>query len=151
MICMHSAIQLICVCNSPSDYFDSSDSRIFFNSHYSEIFYVFHDVFCMVEANLKTKGQYFLNKFYQTLAICTDIGHNIAVVWLRSAHFSLVVIEMTAFVHNSLYVDCSSGNELQSIKTDSVAITQNAPSLFSVYFYQATNHKEKTSIRFSSF
>ena len=56
-ICMQRAIELICLCIFPSDYFDSSDSRIFFNSHYSEIFYVFHDVFSMVEANLKTKGQ----------------------------------------------------------------------------------------------
>lgn len=56
-ICMQLAIQLICLCTSPSDYFDSSDSRIFFNSHYSEIFYVFQDVFSTVEANLKTKGQ----------------------------------------------------------------------------------------------
>ena len=56
---MHSVIQLIYVCNFPSDYSDPSDSRIFFKSHYSEIFYVFHDVFSMVETNLKTKGQYF--------------------------------------------------------------------------------------------
>lgn len=38
------------------DVFDASDSRIFFKSHYSEIFYIFHDVFSIVETNLKTRG-----------------------------------------------------------------------------------------------
>lgn len=38
------------------DYLDASDSKKFFNTYYSEIFYVFHDVFSMVEANLKTRG-----------------------------------------------------------------------------------------------
>ena len=47
----------------PSDVFDASDSKIFFNSHYSEIFYVFHDVFSIVEANLKTRGECFSNSY----------------------------------------------------------------------------------------
>lgn len=38
------------------DIVDASDSKIFFNSHYSEIFYVFHDVFSVVETNLKARG-----------------------------------------------------------------------------------------------
>ncbi|XP_048586068.1 ral GTPase-activating protein subunit alpha-2 [Nematostella vectensis] len=38
------------------DIFGPSDSKVFFQGHYSEIFYVFNDVFCQVETNLKQKG-----------------------------------------------------------------------------------------------
>ncbi|EDO33261.1 predicted protein, partial [Nematostella vectensis] len=39
------------------DIFGPSDSKVFFQGHYSEIFYVFNDVFCQVETNLKQKGR----------------------------------------------------------------------------------------------
>ncbi|XP_028513886.1 ral GTPase-activating protein subunit alpha-1-like [Exaiptasia diaphana] len=38
------------------DVFDNAESKVFLEGHYCEIYYVFNDVFSIVEANLRQKG-----------------------------------------------------------------------------------------------
>lgn len=72
LIRLHAPSNSLTCAPCSSDIFDASDSKIFFTSHYSEIFYVFHDVFSVVEANLKARGECF-KYWHPVLAI--HIGH----------------------------------------------------------------------------
>lgn len=40
-----------------SDTFDNPEAKAFFQGHYSEVFYVFYDVFSSIESNAKQKGR----------------------------------------------------------------------------------------------
>lgn len=40
------------------DVFDNAESKVFLEGHYCEIYYVFNDVFSIVEANLRQKGAF---------------------------------------------------------------------------------------------
>jgi hypothetical protein len=40
-----------------SDNFETHEAKVFFQRHYSEIYYICHDYFSIVEVNLRQKGK----------------------------------------------------------------------------------------------